>query len=147
MPPAQTVWLDQSELPTVDETQRCGRAVFEVHHLTAERVCIAVTGDVDATNRQALGRFVARHTRASQQMILDLSRVDFFGSQGFTALFYVSVHCARREVDWMIVGNRAVNRILCICDCDAELPVVDDLGAAMHRHRLDRCAKHHHTAS
>ena len=107
MPPAQTVWLDQSELPTVDETQRCGRAVFEVHHLTAERVCIAVTGDVDATIRQALGRFVARHTRASQQMILDLSRVDFFGSQGFTALFYVSVHCARRDVDWMIVGNRA----------------------------------------
>jgi hypothetical protein len=38
-----------------------------------------------------------------------------------------------------------VNRILCICDCDAELPVVDDLGAAMHR--LDRCAKYHHTAS
>jgi hypothetical protein len=38
-----------------------------------------------------------------------------------------------------------VNRILCICDCDAELPVVDDLGAAMHR--LDRCTKHHHTAS
>ncbi len=145
MPPAQTVWLDQSELPTVDETQRCGRAVFEVHHLTAERVCIAVTGDVDATIRQALGRFVARHTRASQQMILDLSRVDFSGSQGFTALFYVSVHCARRDVDWMIVGNRAVNRILCICDCDAELPVVDDLGAAMHR--LDRCTKYHHTAS
>ena len=45
----------------------------------------------------------------------------------------------------MIVGNREVNRILCICDCEAELPVVGDLDAAMGR--LDRCTKYHHNAS
>jgi anti-anti-sigma factor len=119
--------------------------VFEVHHMTAERVRIAVTGDVDATNRQALGRFVERHTRVSQQLVVDLSEVAFFGSQGFTALYYISVHCARRDVDWMIVGNRVVNRILRICDSEGALPVVDDLGTALHR--LDRCAKYHHTPS
>jgi anti-anti-sigma factor len=145
VPPAHTVWLPQSELPAVGETQKCGRAAFEVHHLTAERVRIAVTGEIDATNRQALGRFVERHIRISQQLVVDLCKVDFFDSQGFTALYYVSVHCARRDVDWMIVGNRVVDRILRICDSEGELPVVDDLGAAVDR--LDRCAKYHHTPS
>jgi anti-anti-sigma factor len=145
VPLAHAVWHSRSELPAVDKTQQCGRAVFEVHRLTAERVRIAVTGDVDATNRQALGRFVERHIRISQQLVVDLSKVDFFGSQGFTALYYVSVHCARRDVDWMIVGNRMVDRILRICDSEGELPIADDLGAAVHR--LDRCAKYHHSGS
>jgi hypothetical protein len=101
VPPAHTVWFYQSELPTVDETQQCGRAVFDVHHLTAERVRIGVTGDIDATNRQALGRFVERHTRASQQIVLDLKQSRLFGSQGFTPLYYVNVHCGRRDVDWI----------------------------------------------
>lgn len=145
MPPAPTVWLYQPELPAVGETQQSGRALFEVHDLAAERVRVAVTGDVDATNRQALGHFVERHIRISQQLIVDLSKVDFFGSQGFTALHYVSVHCARRDVDWMIVGNRAVDRILRICDSEAELPVVHDLGVAVDR--LDRCARYQHSPS
>jgi anti-anti-sigma factor len=132
-------------LPAIDATQQCGRAAFKVHHLTAERVRIVVTGDIDATNRQALGRFVERHIRVSQQLVLDLSKIDFFGSRGFTALHYVSVHCARRDADWMIVGNRAVRRILRVCDSEGELPVVDDLSAAVDR--LDRCAKYHHSAS
>ena len=145
MPHPTTVWLYQSEFPTVKETQQSGRALFEVHHLTSERVRICVSGDIDATNRQAFGHFVERHTRVSHQLVLDLRAVDFFGSQGFTALYYVSVHCARHDVDWMIVTNRAVDRILRICDSEAELPVVDDLGAAVHK--LDRCARYHHSVS
>jgi anti-anti-sigma factor len=143
--PAGTVSLRHPDWSTVDETQRFGRAVFEVHHLTAARVRVAVRGDIDATNGHALGRFVERHTRVSQQLVFDLSNVDFFDCQGFTALYYVSVQCARRDVDWMIVGNRIVHRILRICDSQAELPVVGDLGAALDR--LDRCAKYHHSAS
>ena len=113
--------------------------------MTPARVRIGVKGDVDATNRQALARFVEFHTRVSQQLVLDLSRVDFFGSQGFTALHYISVHCARRDVDWMIVGNRAVLRILRICDSDTVLPVVNNLDAALTK--LDRCSKYRHSAS
>ena len=144
MPPAHTVWFYQSELPTVHERQQCGRAVFDVHHLTAERVRIGVTGDIDATNRQALGRFVERHTRASQQIVLDLKQSRLFGSQGFTpCTTSCPLRATRRGLD--IVSNRAVDRILRICDCDTELPVVNDVGAAVDR--LDRCMKYHHTAS
>jgi anti-anti-sigma factor len=101
---------------------------------------VTVVGEVDATNRQAFGRFVERHARVSKQLVLDLSKVDFFGSQGFTALYYVGVQCARRDVDWMIVDNRIVQRIVHICDTEDGLQVVDDLDAA--RHRLDHLIKH-----
>ena len=139
---ASTVQLHQVHLPSADEIQRCGLAVFSAQNLDAARVLVAVTGDVDATNSHGLGRFVQRHTRVSKQLILDLTGVDFFGSQSFTALYYASVQCARRDVDWMIVGGRTVRRILRICDPDDELPVVGDIGAALAR--LDHVAKCRH---
>jgi anti-anti-sigma factor len=142
VPTASTVQIDRVYLPSADETQRLGRATFSAQDLAAARVLIAVTGDVDATNSHALGRFVHRHTRVSKQLILDLTGVDFFGSQGFTALYYVSVQCARRDVDWMIVAGRTVRRILRICDPNAELPLVEDIAAALAR--LDHVAKCRH---
>ena len=139
MSDARTVWLYRPGSASPVETQGCGRAAFEVRQLTAARLCVTVVGEVDATNRQAFGHFVERHTRVSKQLVLDLSKVDFFGSQGFTALYYVGVQCARRDVDWMIVGNRIVQRIVRICDTADELPVVDDLDGAQHR--LDHLIK------
>jgi anti-anti-sigma factor len=115
-----------------------------MHQVSPTRVVATVTGDIDATNRQALGRLIERHIRVSRQLIVDLSDVDFFGSQGFAALFYISVHCARRDVDWMVVGNHSVRRILRICDSDGELPMVNDLATA-HR-RLDHLARCHRPA-
>jgi anti-anti-sigma factor len=142
---ASPVQLHHVHLPTADEVQRHGRAVFTAQEMSDGRVLVAVRGDIDATNRHALGRFVQRHTRVSKQLILDLTGVDFFGSQGFTALYYVSVHCARCDVDWMIAAGRSVLRILRICDPDGELPLAGDLAAAFAR--LDHIAKHRHAVA
>jgi anti-anti-sigma factor len=142
---ASPVQLRPAHMPSADEVQKTGRAVFSAEELSDGRVLVAVRGDVDATNRQALGRFVARHTRISKQLILDLTAVDFFGSQGFTALYYVSVQCARRDVDWMVAGSRTVLRILRICDPDGELPLIADLEAALAR--LDHVAKCRHAVA
>lgn len=142
MTTASPVQLRHVYLPSADEVYQTDRAVFSAEELADGRVLIGVQGDVDATNRQALGRFVARHTRVSKQLILDLTSVDFFGSQGFTALYYVSVQCARRDVDWMIAGGRTVRRILRICDPDGELPLIPDLEAALTR--LDHFTKCRH---
>jgi hypothetical protein len=60
---------------------------------------------------RALGRYVERHTGISKQLLLDLRAVDFCGTQAFTALYYISVHCARSDVDWMIIGSlRSLNK-------------------------------------
>lgn len=139
MPPTSTAPFHRPQPDAARDTQPYGRAEVDMRQVSSTRVVVTVTGDVDATNREALGRFVERHIRVSQQLIVDLSDVDFFGSQGFTALFYISVHCARRDVDWMVVGNRGVRRILRICDPEGELPMVNDLGAA--HTRLDHLAR------
>jgi anti-anti-sigma regulatory factor len=97
-----------------------------------------VVGDVDALNARELGRFVERHTHLSKQLVVDLRAVDFFGGQAFTALYYISVYCARSDVDWIIVGGAPVRRLLSICDPEGELPLVDDLSSGLRR--LDRLA-------
>ncbi|MEW5809230.1 MAG: STAS domain-containing protein [Actinomycetota bacterium] len=118
------------------EQQRCGPATFETRHCSSNRVAIAVTGDIDALNGREFGRYVQRHTRISKQLVLDLRAVEFFGTAGFTALYYISVHCARSDVDWTIVGSDPVRRLLSVCDPDGELPLAADLSSALAR--LDR---------
>jgi anti-anti-sigma factor len=130
---------------SANELPQCGRATFAVRHPSSTRVAVAVMGEIDAVNGRALGRYVERHTGISKQLVLDLRAVDFCGTQAFTALYYVSVHCARSDVDWMIIGSHSVRRLLSICDREGELPLVDDLPSALAR--LDRFAQcRHHVA-
>jgi anti-anti-sigma factor len=124
---------------SIDEPEICGRATFSVSHPKTARIQVDVCGEVDAVNGRALGRYVERHTGTSKQLILDLRFADFFGTQGFTALYYISVHCNRSDVDWAIVTSRAVQRVLQICDPDGELPVAADIEGAVER--LDRAAQ------
>ncbi|KWX67032.1 STAS domain-containing protein [Mycobacterium sp. NAZ190054] len=125
-----------------EEQQRSGNATFAARHCSSHRVAVAVIGEIDAVNGRALARYVERHTRVSRQLVLDLRAVDFFGSQGFTALYYISVHNARNDVDWVIVGSPAVQRLLAICDPDGELPLTGDLSSGLAR--LDRLAHSRH---
>ena len=134
-----TVGIYRPDPALADEMQSCGRAIFAVRRPSATRVAVAVLGDVDATNGRALGRYVEQHTGISRQLVLDLRAVDFFGGQGFTALYYINVHCTRSDVDWVIVGGSPVRRLLSICDPGGELPLIDDLPSALAR--LDRCAR------
>jgi anti-anti-sigma factor len=137
-----TVMMFRPDPAPVDDLQRCGRASFAVRHASPTRAAVAVLGDVDALNARELGRYVERHTQKSKQLVLDLRAVDFFGSQAFTALYYISVCCARGDVDWIIVGGPAVRRLLAICDPEGELPLADDLAAGLSR--LDRLAHCHY---
>jgi anti-anti-sigma factor len=140
-----TVQLHNRTNAWADDVQRCGRATFAVRHSAPTRVVVAVAGDIDALNARDLGRYVERRVRLSKQLVLDLRAVDFAGGQAFTALYYLSVHCARGDVDWIIIGNRHIRRLLSVCDPDRALPVVDDLAAGLAR--LDRLAQcHYHIA-
>ena len=100
---------------------------------------ITAAGEIDATNGRDLGRYVERHTASATQLIVDLSGVTFFGSQGFSALHYMSVSCTRIDVDWVIVPGGEVRRLLRICDPQAELPLADSVDSA--RARLDRVTR------
>ncbi len=142
-----TVRIYRPDPASVDEHRRCGRATFAVRRLSSSRLAVAVIGDIDAHNGRDLGRFVEQHTGISRQLVLDLRAVDFAGTQAFTALYYISVHCTRNDVDWIIVAGPAVRRLLSICDPDGELPLVDDLTSGLqHLGRSARCHQHVRTA-
>jgi anti-anti-sigma factor len=138
-----TVRMHRPDTAPVDELQHCGRAILAVRRPSPNRVTVAVMGDIDAVNARELGRYVERHTHLSKQLLLDLRAVDFFGTQAFTALYYISVFCARSDVDWLIVGGPPVRRLLSICDPEGELPLVDDLSSGLIRlDHLAQCRYH-----
>ncbi|MBO0675889.1 STAS domain-containing protein [Mycolicibacterium sp. S2-37] len=134
-----TVRVFRPDPSAVEKPLQRGRASYAVRSLSPTLSVIAVTGEIDATNGRDLGRYVEQHTATSTQLIVDCTGVAFFGSQGFSALHYTSVSCARIDVDWVIVPGREVRRLLRICDPDGELPLADSLESA--RRRLDRVAR------
>src|SRR3979490_1283903 len=115
MPTTRTVRLYRAQLSSADESERCGRAAFAARHLSEMRLLITATGDLDATNARALGRFVERHTGVSKQLVLDLSAVEFFGTEGFAVLHCISVQCARHDVNWLFIGGRPARGLLALC--------------------------------
>lgn len=128
-----TVRVFRPDPSAAEAPQRCGRAVFSISALTPTLSVITAAGEIDAANGRDLARYVERHTSTASQLIVDLSDVAFFGSQGFSALHYMSVSCARIDVDWIIVPGPEVRRLLRICDPLGELPLADSLQSAHDR--------------
>jgi anti-anti-sigma factor len=120
----------------VDGPEAPGRARYSAHLYFPALLVVTVEGEIDATNSRDLGRYVERQLRPTMQLLLDLRAVEFFGAQGFSALHFIAVCCTRRDVDWMVVGDRDVERLLDILDPDHLLPLVDDFGSA--REHLER---------
>jgi anti-anti-sigma factor len=121
----------RTSLGSVDNgAESSGRANFCAHLYFPALLTVTVEGEVDAANRRDLGRYIERQLRPATQLLLDLRAVDFFGAQGFSALHFTSVCCARSDADWVVVGSRSVIRLLDILDPDHELPLADDFDSA-----------------
>lgn len=92
---------------------------------------IRAHGDIDVTNATALTEYALAYAINCRGLILDLSCVDFFGTEGFSALHRVSVGCAHAGKPWTMVPGVEVSRLLQICDPHGALPTADSVGAAV----------------
>jgi anti-anti-sigma factor len=92
---------------------------------------VSAYGDIDASNAHALTDYAQVNTHHCRGLILDLKGVEFFGTEGFSALHRVSVLCAKAEMGWMVVPSAVVSRLLRICDPHGSLPIVDTVEAAL----------------
>lgn len=84
---------------------------------------ITAYGELDASNAVPLADYVQRCVAHSKRLVLDLSKVEFFGTAGFSALHTINVRCAGSDVGWTVIPSHAVSRLLRICDPDRALPL------------------------
>jgi anti-anti-sigma factor len=94
---------------------------------------ICAHGEIDQANAHTLTEYSLAYLARRCGLILDLTRLEFFGAAGFSALHRISVGCADAGIDWTLVPGAAVSRLLRICDPDGLLPSVDSVSAALAR--------------
>jgi len=92
---------------------------------------ISAHGHIDASNADTLTEYTLGHLMRCRGLILDLRDLDFFGTEGFSALHRVSVCCARAGIGWAVVPGEAVSRVLRIGDPQGLLPAASTVEAAM----------------
>jgi anti-anti-sigma factor len=106
-------------------------ARFDTRWTMASAAIVSAYGDIDGSNASTLTDYAVVNAARCRGLIVDLSGLEFFGTEGFLALHRVSVRCARAEIGWMVVPGAAVSRLLRICDPHGSLPAVDTVGAAL----------------
>lgn len=120
-------WAAPKEHPSHDI------ANFTTRWLQPSTAVVAVHGDLDASNADEFSNYIGLHLPHTEQLVLDLTGVEFFSTAAFSAVHAVSVQAAAEDVDWILVQSRAVRRLLQICDPDCVLPICDDLPTATDR--------------
>ena len=91
---------------------------------------VRANGDIDGANAGSLTEYVAK-TGHCRGMVVDLSDLGFFGTEGFLALHRISVNCARAGIGWVVVPGGAVSRLLGIRDPHGLLPTNDTVDRAL----------------
>ncbi|MBU9763987.1 STAS domain-containing protein [Mycobacterium sp. TNTM28] len=110
------------------------RAHFDTQWVWPSIAVISICGELDASNAPDLP-ICGQNARASGQLVLDMSGVEFFGACCFAGLHTLNVHCAGDNIDWVLIPSTAVARVVDICDPAHALPVSGDLPAALSKLR------------
>jgi anti-anti-sigma factor len=92
---------------------------------------VSAHGDIDGANAHSLTEHAVVNAVRCRGIVLDLSGLEFFGTEGFLALHRVSVCCARAGIGWVLVPGAAVTRLLRICDPYGLLPAAGTVGTAL----------------
>ena len=111
---------------------------FDTRWTMSPVAIVSAYGDIDGTNAGTLTDYAVVKTLRCRGMIVDLSGLEFFGTEGFLALHRISVSCARAGIGWTVVPSVAVSRLLRICDPQGLLPTEDTVDTAL------ASLQHHH---
>jgi anti-anti-sigma factor len=102
-----------------------------VRALSATTILVAALGEIDAASADALSERIDHHLNGYRQLVLDLSRLEFFGTAGYSVLRRVHARCARAGVEWVLVPGSEVQRLLRVCDPDGFLPTAPNIVSAV----------------
>ncbi len=99
--------------------------------LSPTTVLVAAFGEIDAASAAGLSERIEEHLEGYRQLVLDLSRLEFFGTAGYSVLHRVHSRCARAGVDWVLVPGPEVGRLLRVCDPDGIVPTASNIVSAV----------------
>lgn len=116
---------------TTLSTRRQDLVRFDTYRTDSSVAVVSAHGEIDQTNARTLTEYSLANLAPCRGLILDLTRLEFFGAAGFPALHLISVSCARAGIPWALVPGDAVSVVLRICDPDGLLPAVDTVSAAL----------------
>jgi anti-anti-sigma factor len=105
--------------------------LIRTRELSATTVLVAAFGEVDAASAAALSQRIEEHLGGYRQLVLDLSRLEFFGTAGYSVLHRVHSRCARTGMEWVLVPGAEVQRLLRVCDPDAIMPTAPNIVSAV----------------
>jgi anti-anti-sigma factor len=127
-PSHPAVLLDSGFLsqPWTDHTAR-----WACRRLKSSVIVINAHGDIDAVNAPTLSEYTLRYVKRCRGLILDLRGLEYFGTEGFSALRAIFVYCLGAGTGWAIVPGAAVARVLRICDPHGSLPAARTVEAAV----------------
>jgi anti-anti-sigma factor len=107
----------------------CHTASMEIFHLV-DAVLVVAHGAIDAVNAATFASFALRNAGNTRSLVIDLTRLDFFGIEGFSALNTIGIRCAASKIGWAIATSPAVARVLRVCDPAEAMPCAGTLAAA-----------------
>lgn len=113
-----------------------GHGLALVRSETSSRLTVvSITGELDASNVEQVGRQVRGVITGERQALLDLSGLDFLSVDGLRLLWALGDVCAEAGVHWTVVASHPVRRLLTVADPDGKVPAVDCMVAALDRLR------------
>jgi anti-anti-sigma regulatory factor len=100
-------------------------------HTDTGLTVIAISGEIDASNVDALCRRAPGLVPHRGALIVDLAGIDFIAVDALRALFALNTHCARIDTTWALIASHAANRLLQVGDRDKLLPTVGSATEAL----------------
>lgn len=125
--------LSDSTIVATSRTKRgIGRSARLATRWTDSAVAIvSVVGEVDSANARDLADYVLAELAHCRALILDMTRLEFLGAAGFSALARISFDCNRAGIGWALVPGATASRLLGICDPEGRAPAVGTVSAAL----------------
>ncbi len=102
------------------------RARYVTQTAPPASVVVIVEGELDAANTDHFSAYIQLRLRNADKLVLDLTGVEFFAAEAFSAIHKVGVQAAAEEVQWSMLTSTAVDRMLRICDPDQALTGLRD---------------------
>jgi anti-anti-sigma factor len=116
---------------TANEPWECRSTRLATEWVADGVALVTAEGEIDAANADRLSTYAVGVALQSDRLILDLSKLEFFGTDGFSTLHMLNVRCAKAGVRWAMVAGPAVARVLRICDPAGGLLVAGTVDAAV----------------